>query len=100
MLYPKLKEENNRIIEKSLYLDSKKNNFIQIADVCALYFNKYRCIEQGYHKYNDLKMEHCLNMYKKIIQKTVINHPKNVVRHTREDIFQLFEQKNVQEPLE
>ncbi len=88
-LYPKLSEDNKNIIEKSLYLDSKKNNFIQIADVCALYFNKYRCIEQGYHQYNDIKMEHCLKMYQKILDKTII-HPKNIIRHTSADIDNLF----------
>ena len=100
MLYPKLKEENTRIIEKSLYLDSKKNNFIQIADVCALYLNKYRCLSQGYHKYNEIKTKHCIEMYQKLIQKAIISHPHHVIRHTNEDIVQLFEQKNVQEPLE
>lgn len=89
MLYPKLKEDNSHIIEKSLYLDSKKNNFIQIADICALYFNKYRCIQQEYHKYNDIKTEHCINMYQKLIQK-VVCQPQNVIRHTRNDIDNLF----------
>lgn len=91
MLYPKLNEDNTRIIEKSFYLDSKKNNFIQIADVCALYFNKYRCITQGYHKYNELKTKHCMNMYQKLIQKTMANRPNNTISHTNEDIFKLFE---------
>ena len=50
--------------------------------------------------YNDIKTKHCLDMYQKLMQKAIINHPDNVVRHTREDIVQLFEQKNVQEPLE
>lgn len=89
ILYPKLRKENSRIIEKSLYLDSKKNNFIQMADVCALYFNKYRCIQKKYHKYNDIKMEHCLNMHQKLIVKA-FKHPNNVLRHTVDDIDKLF----------
>lgn len=89
LLYPKLNEDNNNIIEKSLYLDSKKNNFIQIADVCALYFNKYRCIQQQYHTYNDIKMEHCLNMYQKLLKKTYM-FPSSVNRHTADDIDNLF----------
>lgn len=89
VLYPKLKENNDNIIEKSLYLDSKKNNFIQIADVCALYFNKYRCIEQQYHTYNDIKTKHCLEMYQKILSKTKI-FPSNIIKHTPDDIDDLF----------
>lgn len=89
LLYPKLKEDKDNIIEKSLYLDSKKNNFIQIADVCALYFNKYWCIQQQYHKYNDIKMEHCLNMYQKLLSKTSL-FPENIIRHTPDDIDNLF----------
>ncbi len=89
LLYPKLKEDNSNIIEKSLYLDSKKNNFIQIADVCALYFNKYRCISQGYHTYNDIKTVHCLKMYQKLLKKTT-ELPEGIIRHTPNDIDNLF----------
>lgn len=70
LLYPKLKQDNKNIIESSLFLDSKKNNFIQIADICALYFNKYLCITEGYHNYNDIKVKHCLEMYNKLLSKT------------------------------
>ena len=38
-LYPKLKIDNKNIIEKTFYLNSKKNNFIQIADICSFYIN-------------------------------------------------------------
>lgn len=89
LLYPKLKETNSNIIENSLYLDSKKNNFIQMADVCALYFNKYQCIQQQYHTYNDIKTKHCIDMYQKLITKTS-SSPLNVVRHTPDDIDNLF----------
>ena len=90
LLYPKLKEDNTRIIEKSLYLDSKKNNFIQMADVCALYLNKYKCVRLGYHKYNEIKEEHCIKMYHKIEKKIVSNTFVNKGKHTQEDIDNLF----------
>ena len=87
LLYPKLQEDNRNIIEKSLYLDSRKSNFIQIADICALYFNKYRCITQNYHMYNEIKAEHCINMYKKIKTKFPAN---NIRKHSTESIDNLF----------
>lgn len=67
LIYPKLSQNNSNIIEKSFYIDSQKNNFIQIADVCALYINKYYCITQGNLHYNDIKSYHCINMYNKIM---------------------------------
>lgn len=67
LLYPKLVVNHRNIIEKSFYLDSKKNNFIQIADICALYINKYTCIHHNYCSYNKIKEEHCIKMYEKII---------------------------------
>lgn len=89
LIYPKLKEDNNKIIEKSLYLDSKKNNFIQIADVCALYFNKVKCIQSNYHSYNEIKTSHCLNMQQKLMRKFNTTHILNS-SHTISDIDNLF----------
>ena len=66
LLYPKLTVNRKNIIEKSFYLDSKKNNFIQIADICALYINKYFCITNDYCRYNKIKENHCIQMYEKI----------------------------------
>ena len=37
-----------------------------MADVCALYLNKYLCITKNYHKYNEIKTTHCLAIYEKI----------------------------------
>lgn len=67
LLYPKLVCNNKNIIEKSFYLDSKKNNFIQIADICALYINKFICIRENYCRYNAIKEKHCVLMYEKIM---------------------------------
>ena len=89
LLYPKLKQNNANIIESSLFLDSKKNNLIQMADVCAIYFNKYYCIAKGYHNYNDLKQEHCIKMYKKLISKLYVA-PHNKIL-SLDEIDRLFE---------
>lgn len=75
LLYPKLAINHRNIIEKSLYLDSKKNNFIQIADICALYVNKYMCIKNNLCSYNEIKEEHCLKMYDKLLKLAKITEP-------------------------
>lgn len=67
LLYPKLVCNNKNIIEKSFYLDSKKNNFIQIADICALYINKFICIRDNHCHYNSIKEKHCILTYEKIM---------------------------------
>ena len=67
LLYPKLVCNNKNIIEKSFYLDSKKNNFIQIADICALYISRYSCIKDNYCHYNSIKEAHCIAMYEKLM---------------------------------
>ena len=64
VMYPKLKKENKNIIEKTFYLNSKKNNYIQIADVCSFYINKYNCIQKGIHTMDTYKTNHCIKMYK------------------------------------
>ncbi len=66
ILYPRLKVDNRNVIEKTFYLNSKKNNFIQIADVCSFYINKYNCIQRNYSTMDTFKKEHCLKMYEKI----------------------------------
>lgn len=89
LLYPKLKEHNANIIESSLFLDSKKNNFIQMADVCAIYFNKYFCIAKGYHNYNDLKQNHCIKMYNKLLSKLYVA-PQTSETFSLNEIDRLF----------
>lgn len=66
ILYPRLKVENKNIIEKTFYLNSKKNNFIQIADLCSFYINKYNCIKRNMHTLDTFKSEHCIKMYQKL----------------------------------
>lgn len=71
VLYPKLQLNNKNIIEKTFYLDSKKNNFIQIADICSFYINKYNCIKNNYSTMDKFKREHCINMYEKLFNSVI-----------------------------
>lgn len=57
---------SNQIIENILFLESKKNNFIQLADICNFYINKYHSIMRYDCMKNEVKKEHCLEMYNKI----------------------------------
>lgn len=66
LLYPRLQVQNNTIIEKTFYLNSKNNNFIQIADICAFYINKYNCIKKNNSNMDPFKKKHCIDMYNKI----------------------------------
>lgn len=83
LIYPKLVKNNTNVIEKSFYVDSRKNNFIQMADICALYINKYFCITTGNINYNEIKQKHCINMYNKILTLS-----KQCSKETEEKIFQ------------
>ena len=58
--------ETNNIIENALFLQSHKSNFIQIADICNFYINKYISINNYNSVKNEIKKEHCINMYKKL----------------------------------
>ena len=71
ILYPKLKVNNKNIIERTFYLNSKKNNFIQIADICSFYINKYNCIKNNYSTMDELKKEHCIKMYEKLFNSVI-----------------------------
>lgn len=66
ILYPNLRKDNKNIIEKTFYLYSKTNNFIQIADVCAFYLNKYYTICKNLSTMDNFKKEHCIKMFKKL----------------------------------
>lgn len=86
ILYPRLKSDNKNIIEKTFYLNSKKNNFIQIADICSFYINKYFCIASNLSTMDKYKKYHCFRMYTKII-KILDNNSKNI---SLEDIDNYF----------
>ena len=94
VLYPKLKIENRNIIEKTYYIDSKKNNFIQIADICSFYINKYHCITQNNYIKGNEKIEHCLKMYDKLFN-TIFPNVKDI-NISLDNYDNYFEQKNVQ----
>ena len=66
VLYPKLTSVNKNIIEKTFYLNSKKNNFVQIADICSFYINKYNCIQKNLSTMDSFKTQHCIKMYEKL----------------------------------
>lgn len=71
ILYDKLLSFNfecdtSNIIEKVVYLDSCKNNFIQMVDICNFYINKHYCIEIFNTVANPIKKQHCIDMYNKI----------------------------------
>lgn len=87
-LYSKLLLENfendtNHIIENALFLESKKNNFIQLADICNFYIQKYFSINWFSPLNNITKNTHCIKMYEKI--RPLIRNCKN---------FELIEQIN------
>ena len=56
----------NNIIENALSLDSKKSTFIQLADICNFYINKYYSITLYDKVKNKEKKEHCLKQYEKL----------------------------------
>ena len=58
--------DTNNIIENVLFLESKKNNFIQLADICNFYINKYYTIKLFGDLNNKEKNQHCLKMFKKM----------------------------------
>ena len=66
ILYPNLKKDNKNIIERTFYLDSKKNNYIQIADVFSFYANKYLTICCNNSTMDEFKKNHCIKMFTKL----------------------------------
>ncbi len=87
-LYSKLmlanfENDTNNIIENVLFLQSKKNNFIQLADICNFYINKYYSILWFHKLNNELKNQHCIDMYNKL--RPLMHNCKN---------FQLIEKIN------
>lgn len=87
ILYPKLKDNNKNVIEKTFYLDSKKNNFIQIADICSFYINKYNCIKNNYSTMDNFKKQHCINMYQKLSNSVIGKNHSYAVLEDYDDYF-------------
>jgi hypothetical protein len=55
----------DRIIERALFLESAKSNFIQLADICNFYINRHLSIKVGVAP-NEVKKQHIEKMYQKI----------------------------------
>lgn len=87
ILYPKLKDNNKNVIEKTFYLDSKKNNFIQIADICSFYINKYNCIKNNYSTMDNFKKQHCINMYQKLSNSVIGKNHSYAILEDYDDYF-------------
>lgn len=66
LLIDNFESDTSNIIENALFLESKKNNFIQLADVCNFYINKYCAINWFTPLKSDEKNSHCLKMFKKL----------------------------------
>lgn len=66
LLLDDFESDTNNIIENALFLQSHKTNFIQLADICNFYVNKYLCITRYNSIQNQIKKEHCLKMYNKL----------------------------------
>jgi len=64
----------NNIIERALFLESFKSNFIQIADICNFYINRYLSMDCGTEP-KEPKKSHIINMYNKL--KPLIIEPKS-----------------------
>ena len=47
-------------------LSNRYNNFIQLADICAFYINKFFCIRLNKLIKNEKKINHCLKMYMRL----------------------------------
>ena len=62
-IYPILSKNNCTMIEEAIFVKSNCSNFIQIADVCAFYIEKYFSLQKGYKDYGELKNNHCIKMY-------------------------------------
>lgn len=66
LLIDKFENDTNNIVENALFLESRKSNFIQLADICNFYINKYYSINWFSPLNNKTKNEHCIKMYKKL----------------------------------
>ena len=86
LLYPKLRISNKNIIEKTFYLNSKSNNFVQIADICSFYINKYNCIKNNFSTMSEFKKQHCIKMYEKL-NNTILGKNQSFVPFEKIDFY-------------
>ena len=86
ILYPKLRDSNKNIIEKTFYLNSKKNNFVQIADICSFYINKYNCIQSNLSTMSEFKKQHCIKMYSKL-NNSILGKNKSSIPFDKIDFY-------------
>lgn len=86
-IYPEISTSNHSIIEQALFLKSKDTNFLQIADVFSFYICQYLNIKKGYKKYSELKMNHCINNYNKLITKTNMINTEFLVKYFPKEFF-------------
>ncbi len=74
------------IIERALFLESVKSNFIQLADVCNFYINRYISMSNGVQPSED-KERHFQAMWDKL-QPLIIQPPFDPYKET--DLFCFF----------
>lgn len=77
----------NNIIERALFLESIKSNYIQLADVCNFYINRYISMKNGLQPSDD-KKEHFKNMWDKL-KPLIVPPPFDPYKET--DLFCFFD---------
>ena len=68
-------------------MKSKDTNFIQIADIFAFYVCQYLNVKKEYKKYGELKTNHCINAYNKLIRKTDMKNTEFLVKYFPNEFF-------------
>lgn len=77
----------DNIIERALFLESVKSNFIQLADVCNFYINRYISMQNGLQPSED-KQDHFRLMWHKL-KPLIVSPPFDPYKET--DLFCFFD---------
>ena len=77
----------DNIIERALFLESSKSSFIQLADVCNFYINRYISMKNGVQP-NEDKQNHFKEMWRKL-QPLILPPPFDPYKET--DLFYFFD---------